>query len=313
MRNLITTASPHIHDGSSTRSIMLDVIIALTPTLIAATILFGPQALVLAAVTVFSAVLFEMVAKQVMRKDITSVFDLSAVVTGLILALSMPSNIPLWLPVGGAFVSIVIVKQLLGGVLGRNPVNPALIGRLTVSRAMRGVYPGYPVPLTWSYGGVDTLTMATPLHELTMNRSLPSYGELFLGLHGGTMGEVSTVALLLGGGYLVWRHVISPVIPMAFIGTTMLVVAFAGQDPLAHMLTGGLAFAAIFMATDYSTSPITIKGKFIFAVGCGLMVAYIRLGSGPTDGITHALITMNLLVPFIDRFTLPKAFGYKNG
>ena len=323
MHKVAVTASPHIHDGSNTRRIMLDVIIALTPALIAATIFFGPQVLALAATTVLSAVFFEMVTRRIMKKDVTSVFDLSAVVTGLILALSLPANTPLPLAILGSAVAIVVIKQIFGGLLGRNPINPALGGRLVAMRIVAVIMAlsggnGYLTPLAWLqstyYNGVDVITSATPLQLLTDGAALPGFGELFLGIHSGAMGETATIALFLGGAYLVWRRVISPLVPLTFIGTTLLALALMGQNPLFHLLTGGLVFAAIFMATDYSTSPITLKGKIIFAIGCGLIVAFVRSpGSGPTDGITHALIAMNLLVPLIDKFTLSKAFGYKKG
>ena len=318
MRNLHVTASPHMHDGSSVRRIMLDVIIALIPALVAATIFFGPRALLLAAVTISAAVLFEWASRRIMKRDASSVLDLSAVVTGLILALGIPANVPFWIAVVSAGVAIVAVKQIFGGV-GRNLLNPALIGHIVAIRLARPfVYPlGYPVTMTWlespNYLGVDAVTMATPLWLLADGAPLPSLGELFLGIHPGCMGETSILALLLGGAYLVWRRVISPVIPLTYIGTALLVVTLAGQNPLIHLLSGSLVFVAIFMATDYATSPINFKGRIIFGIGCGLITALTRLYGGTTEGIGNALITMNLLVPFIDRLTLPKAFGHRRG
>ena len=320
MRSLTMTSPPHIHNGSSARRIMIDMIIALIPALVAATILFGPQALVLAIITVLSAVLFEVVIKRIMKKDISSVFDLSAVVTGMILAFSLPASIPLGLAVIGAFVSIVIVKQLIGGKLGRNLINPALGGRLVAMRLVAvamafSLGNGYPAPLAWLqstyYNGVDAIASATPLQLLADGAALPGVGELFLGIRPGAMGETAIIALLLGGAYLVWRRVISPIIPLVYVSTAILFVTLAGQDPLIHLLSGSLVFVAIFMATDYSTSPINKKGKVIFAIGCGLITAWIRLYGGSTEGVTIALLVMNLLVPLIDRFTLPKAFGRK--
>jgi len=192
-------------------------------------------------------------------------------------------------------------------------LNPALIGHIVVTGL--AVYEvGYPVALSWlessNYFGVDAIVSATPLQLLANGDALPSIGELFLGIHGGTMGETSVLALLLGSGYLMWRRVISPIIPLAYISTTMLVVTLAGHDPLIHLLSGSLVFVAFFMATDYATSPICKKGKIIFGIGCGLITALIRLYGSTTEGITIALLVMNILVIFIDRLTLPKAFGY---
>ena len=316
MRNLTVTVSPHIHDGSSTRRIMLDVIIATIPALVAATILFGPLALLLTAVTISAAVLFEWTSRRIMKRDTSSIFDLTAVITGLILALSIPANIPLWVAVISAGVAIVAVKQFFGGV-GRNLLNPAMVGHAVAMQfAPRFVDPlGYPIAMTWlessNYLGVDTVTMATPLQLLADGVPLPGFVELFLGVRPGTVGETSIPALLLGGTYLVWRRVISPVIPLTYIGTTLLVVTLAGQNPLIHLLSGSLVFVAIFMATDYTTSPINFKGRIIFGIGCGLITALTRLYGGSTEGTTSAIIAMNLLVPFIERLTLPKAFGYR--
>jgi len=314
MRNLTQAPSPHIHDGSTVNRIMLDVIIALTPALVAAVIFFGPLALLLVAVTIFAAVFFEWISRRMMKRDASSVFDLTAVVTGLILALGIPANVPLWIGASSAFAAIVIAKQFFGGV-GRNLLNPALIGHIVAMRlARRFMYPlGYPVAMNWTeslnYWGADAVTMATPLQLLADGAALPSLWELFLGIHPGTMGETSVLALFLGGAYLIWRRVISPVIPLTYIGTTLLVVALAGQNPLIHLLSGGLVFVAIFMATDYTTSPINFEGRIIFGIGCGLITAWLRLFGSSTDGVTTALLVMNLLAPFIEKLTLPKAFG----
>jgi len=312
MRELNLAASPHIHDGSSVRGIMLAMIVALSPALAAATVLFGLQALILAGVTVFCAVFFEWLAKRVMKKETSSVFDLSAAVSGLILALGLPANTPLWVAAVGAAVAVLLVRRVLGGLLGRNPVNPALAGHIAV--AMLSRTDGYPAPLAWLPGAdVDAAATATPLQLLAEGAPLPGFGQMLLGVRSGSMGETAVIALFLGGAYLVWRRVITPAVPLVFIGTTLLVLALAGQDPFVHLLSGALVFVAIFMATDYSTSPLTMKGKIIFAVGCGLITAIFRLpGGGLTDGISFALVTMNLLVPLIDRFTLPAAFGRKN-
>ena len=319
MHGLTVTASPHIHDGSNTKRIMLDVIIALIPALIAATIFFGPMVLLLTAVTISAAVLFDWGFRLIVRRESSNIADLSVVVTALIMVLGVPSNTPLWLSVLAVCVAVVVVKniakRLLGGV-GRSMFNPALIGHIVVTGlAVYGA--SYPAPMSWlepsNYLGVDTIASATPLQLLAEGGVLPSLGELFLGIHGGTMGETSILALLLGAGYLMWRRVILPIIPLAYIGTTVLVVTLAGHDPLIHLLSGSFVFVAFFMATDYVTSPISQKGKIIFGIGCGLITALIRLYGGSTEGVTIALLAMNILVIFIDRLTLPKAFGFRKG
>ena len=290
---------------------MLDVIIALTPALIAATILFGPRVLLLTAVTISAAVLWEWLFRLITKRDRSSVWNLSAVVTGLVMALGIPANTPLWIAAVSAGVAIVVVKELFGG-LGRNLINPALIGHIvTVQLARFFVSPlGYPIPMAWmeslGYRGVDTVTMATPLRLLERGMELPGLRELFLGIHPGCMGETSILALLLGAGYLVYRRVISPVIPLCYIGAALLVVTVAGHSPLVHLLSGSLVFVAFFMATDYTTSPINFTGRVIFGIGCGLITALVRLYGNPTEGVTAALIIMNLLVPIIERLTLPK-------
>ena len=244
-------ASPHIHDGSSTKRIMLDVIIALIPAFIVAVIYFGPRVLLLTAVTITAAIAFEWIFQLVLKRDISSIFDLTAVITALIMVLGIPSNTPIWVSVVGVCVAIIVVKHLFGGV-GRNLFNPALVGHIVVTLliaegiginlnmpwlAISGE--GYPLALSWlelyDYYGIHAIASATPLQLLADNEPLPSLGALFLGTHAGVMGETSIIALLLGGGYLLWRRVISPAIPVTFICTTVLVVALAGQDPLVHL------------------------------------------------------------------------------
>jgi len=317
MRDATITISPFIHDGSSTKRIMLDVIIALIPALIAATIFFGPRVLLLTTVTIFAAILFDWGFRLIVKRDPSVIIDPAVAVTALIMVLGIPSNTPLWLSVLAVGIAVVIVKNILkrlfGGV-GRSIFNPALIGHIVVTGlAVYGA--GYPVAMSWlessNFFDIDTITAATPLQLLVDGDTLPSLRELFLGIHGGTMGETSILALLLGAGYLIFRRVISPVIPLAYIGATLLIVTLAGQDPLIHLLSGSLVFVAIFMATDYATSPINLKGKIIFGVGCGIITAMIRLFGSTTEGVSIALLVMNLLVPFIDRLTLQKAFGEK--
>jgi electron transport complex protein RnfD len=309
MKKLIVAASPHIQDGSSTRRIMLDVIIALIPALIVAVVFFGPRVLLLTATTIAAAMLSEVISRKIMKRNIDSIKDLTAVITGLLLALSLPVSMPLWMAAVGAAVAIVVVKQFFGGV-GQNFVNPAIVGRLVLMFS-------YPIATnaSWSepfeYLGADAITSATPLVQMAEGELTLGYLDLFLGVHSGSMGETSILALLIGGLYLIWRRVISPVIPLTFIGSTILVVALAGGDPLAHLLTGSLVFVAIFMATDYATSPIHLKGRIIFGIGCGVITAIIRLFGALPEGVSFAVIIMNILVPHIENLTIPKVFGYK--
>ena len=311
MRKLTVAASPHIQDGSSARRIMLDVVISLMPALIAATIFFGPRALLLTVVTTAAAVLSEIISRRIMKRNTDSVYDLTAVITGLLLALSLPVSMPFWMAVVGAAVAIVVVKQFFGGV-GQNFVNPAIAGRLMLVLS-------YPIAMnaSWTapfaYRGVDAVTSATPLALLAEGLSPGSLADLFFGFHAGSMGETSILALLLGAAYLLFRRVISPVIPLTFIGTTLLLVTLAGQDPLIHLFSGSLVFVAVFMATDYVTSPINTKGRIIFGIGCGLITAVIRLFGALPEGVSFAVLIMNILVPHIESLTLPKAFGHKEG
>ena len=312
MRNLTTTVSPHIHDGSSARRIMLDVIIALIPAFIAATIFFGPQVLVLSIVTISAAVVFELLFRLATKRDVSEMFDLSGVVTAMIMVLGIPANTPIWVSVMAVGVAIVVIKQLLGGIFKWKGVNPALVGHIVVTVLV--VNAVHPAPMAWlsEYASVDAITTATPIQLLLDGQPRPSLWELFIGLHSGVMGGTSTLALLLGGAYLVWRRVISFIIPLASIGAAALVaVTLAGLDVAVPLLfSGSFVFVAIFMATDYATSPISLKGKIIFGIGFGLIVVLLRLVFGFTASLTAALLVMNLLVPVIDKFTLPKVFGH---
>lgn len=310
MGKLIVSASPHIHDGSSTSRIMLDVIIALSPAVIASTIFFGPRALLLIAVTVSVSVFSELLSRRIMKRSTDTYKDLSAVVTGLLLALSLPVTMPLWMASLGAIVAIVIVKQIFGG-LGHNFVNPAIVGRLFLMFS-------YPIATNASWSiplplqGVDAVTQATPLIQIS-NQEPMNLWHLFLGMHGGSMGETSILALFIGGMYLVYRKIIRPTVPLIFIGTTCIIVLLAGQNPLLHLMSGSLVFVAIFMATDYVTSPITAKGRIVFAVGCGFITAVIRLFGALPEGVSFAILIMNILVPHIERVTVPKVFGDTTG
>jgi len=298
---------------------MLDVIIALLPALAAAVFFFGYRVLILTSATVSAAVLAEMASRMVMKRDTDTIYDLSAVITGLLLALSLPVSLPVWQAALGSAIAIVVIKQFFGG-LGQNFVNPAIAGRLVLMFsfpvAMSAVWNaprGYAGDAVTTATQADAITTATPLGLLAEGAALPSYWELFIGAHAGSMGETSILALLIGAAYLLWRRVISPVIPLTFIGTTLLIVALAGQDPLVHLMTGSLVIVAFFMATDYVTCPMNLKGRIVFGIGCGVITALIRLFAALPEGVSFAVLLMNILVPHIETLTLPKAFGQKGG
>ena len=304
---LIVSSSPHLKAAVKTRNLMLDVIIALVPALIVSVILFGFRALLLVFVTLGTCVLSEYLARKAMKRSNT-IGDLSAVVTGILLAFTFPPQLPIWMAILGGIIAIVLVKQLFGGI-GYNFVNPAITARIIL-------FVSFPVAMTlWTapFANPDValyeaISAATPLELLNAGNTegLPSYLDLFLGFQAGSLGEVSTLALLLGGIYLMIKKVIKPIIPVIFIGTIFILAPIFGQDPLAHILTGGLFLGAIFMATDYTTSPLTNKGKVIFAFGCGFLTIIIRIFGGLVEGVSFAIIIMNILVPYIEKITMPK-------
>ena len=295
------SASPHIHSGRSTRRIMLDVLIALLPAAVAGTVIFGLRALLVLAVCVVSCVGFEALFNLLAKKPVT-VGDLSAAVTGLLLGLNLPANLPIWQCVVGSLFAIVVVKCLFGG-LGCNPVNPAITGRVFMLIAF-GSMTVQAMPTV-----VDAVSSATPLAAET------SIGlkELLLGLHGGAIGETCAIALLLGGIYLLARRVITWHVPIAFIGSVYICSFFMeGMDPIRALelvLSGGLLIGAIFMATDYVTSPSTSWGKIIFGVGAGLVTFLIRYFGTYPEGVSFAILFMNILTPYIDSWTKHRVLG----
>ncbi|HIV87596.1 MAG TPA: RnfABCDGE type electron transport complex subunit D [Candidatus Pygmaiobacter gallistercoris] len=301
--NMLVKASPHIRDNSSTQKIMLDVILALCPAIVASAIIFGLRALLVIAVTVAACVVFEYLYCRLMKKS-NPIADLSAVVTGILLAFNLPSTIPLWIAVIGAFVSIVIAKQLFGG-LGHNFANPAIVGRIVLAVSFAGRMTAYAYPEVTN--GVSALAGATPL-VATRNADLPLL-TLFLGTHGGVLGETCAAALLLGGIWLVVRRVISPVIPVTYLATVAVVSLLAGQEPLVQLLSGGLMLGAIFMATDYVTSPYTLTGKLVYGLGLGIITCGIRFWATSAEGVSYAILLMNLFVPYINDLTRQKPLG----
>ena len=307
---LTVASSPHIRGNFRTNRIMLDVVLSLTPALLVAVLRFGMDALVLTMVSVCSCVASEYVYSLVTRTRNT-VVDGSAAVTGVLLAMTLPVSVPLWQVMLGSVFAIVFVKSLCGG-LGQNIFNPALAARALMLLL-------WPVSLT-RYTGVDGVTAATPLHHMVMP-ALPeeSLMDMFLGNCPGSMGEISALALLLGGAYLVYRKVISIRIPAAYLGAVaVLTLVFSKtgnpvQWMLYSLLSGGVMLGAIFMATDYATSPATAKGQILYGIGCGVLTVLFRYYGLFPEGVTYAILIMNALVWVIDYHTAQRRFGTKKG
>ena len=300
---LLISVSPHIHCKNSTTKIMLDVIISLLPATVAGIIIFGLNALWVVVVTVAAAILSEYLFNLIVKKKQT-IGDLSAVVTGLLLALNLPANIPLWQASVGAVFAIIVVKSLFGG-LGCNVVNPAITARVFMLVAFGSMAKAaFPV--------ADAVSSATPLVQLAEGKT-PSLTDLFLGNIGGAIGETCALALLIGGIYLLVRRVITWQVPVAFIGTVfvfvLLIEGFDFNIALAQILSGGLFLGAFFMATDYVTSPPTPMGKIIFGLGAGLITVLIRYYGNYPEGVSFAILLMNILNPYIESWTPRKLFG----
>ncbi len=309
---LFVNSSPHIRSEVTTQRLMLDVLIALIPAAFAGVYFFGLRAALLIAVTVISSVGSEYIVRKALKRNNT-IGDLSAAVTGLLLALTLPPELPLWMAVVGSAFAIIIVKQLFGG-LGYNFVNPALTARAFLLISYGTKMTIWPQPLANS-SGVDVVSYATPLGIMKEGGELPNIFDMFLGNIGGSLGETSAIALIIGGIYLLVRGVITWHIPVIYIGT---VAAFSwivspegmfNGNPLFHVLAGGLLLGAIFMATDYTTSPMSKKGTIIYALGCGVLTMLFRLYTNLPEGVSYAILLMNVTVPIIDRYTKPKVFG----
>ncbi len=306
---------PQVRTKTDTRRLMLDVIIALLPAALVGVLQFGFHTLVLLATSVCSAVFFEWLYRRLMKKE-SSIGDLSAVVTGLILGLTLPPSAPWWIPVVGTLFGIVVVKQLYGGI-GKNFLNPALASRAFLLASYSTLMAQWQVPNAL-IGRFDATSMATPLASLYTG-SMPDYFSiraLFLGFIPGSIGEISALALLLGGGYLLWRNVISWRIPGSFIGTVALLTLLFGREGygnaewmLYNVLSGSVIFGAFFMATDYATSPVTLKGQLLFGFGCGVLTVLIRYFGGYPEGTTYAILIMNLCTWAIDKAFHRHQFG----
>ncbi len=307
---LYVSPSPHLHSGASTRLIMLDVLIALSPAVVASVWLFGWRSLAIEVVCVAAAMAAETLCRIVMKRPQT-VGDLSAAVTGLLLALNLPVSIPLWMAALGSTVAIVAVKQMFGGI-GHNFVNPALIGRIVLMYSFTDEMTVWNLPLPLQTTA-DAVTGATPLAVESITDSF-TLEQLFLGIRGGCIGETCTLALLLGGLYLMVRRVIAPTIPVCFVGTVFLLAWLVSGSPLVALyqsMAGGLLIGAIFMATDYVTCPINFRGKILYAVLCGALTVLIREQGALTEGASFAIIIGNVLTPLIDRLTRKRPYGEK--
>ena len=329
MKLLNVSGSPHVHGNESIKRIMWDVNIALLPIFIVSLIFFGLDALFVSLVSVFCCILFQWVIEKFLLKQPTTITDGSAVITGLLLAFNVPSNLPLWIVAIGAFVAIAIGKMTFGG-LGKNPFNPALVGRVFLLIS-------FPVQMTtWpkanavfdmvgATAATDATTGATPLAlikeavkagDMTALQGLPDYWTLLVGQHGGSLGEVSAIAILIGGIYLLCRRVISWHIPVSFILTTFVFAAILHLAnpttyiaPLCHVLCGGLLLGAVFMATDMVTSPMSKSGQLVFGIGCGMLTVIIRTWGAYPEGVSFAILLMNAVTPLINKGFKPKRFA----
>ncbi|MBR6407114.1 MAG: RnfABCDGE type electron transport complex subunit D [Clostridia bacterium] len=316
---MIVSSSPHLQHTNTTRGIMLDVIISLVPAFIAATVFFGWIVPFVTVVATAACVFAEWCARKILKRENT-ISDLSAAVTGLILALNLPPTLDsVWMGALGGVIAVVVVKQLFGG-LGQNFANPAMVGRIVLMVSFPTLMTTWVNPLAWISGPVDAVSSATPLAIVGSGTTegLPSFLNMAIGMRTGCMGETSAIALLIGGIYLCIKRVIKPTIPVCFIGTvaavTIILDLFGvkGMTPDlfgVQILSGGLFLGAIYMATDYVTSPITPWGRVIFGIGCGLVTVIIRYFAALPEGVSYAILLMNLLTPHIENLTRPKPFG----
>ncbi len=326
MQNLIVSPAPHIHANDSVRKNMLNVIIALIPAYCVSIFAFGIGTLIVTAISVASCVLFEwLISKYILKRNVT-IGDLSAVVTGLLLAFNVPSNLPWWIVIIGALVAIGIAKMSFGG-LGQNLFNPALVGRVFLLIAFPVQMTTWPKPQGWTMAYMDAATEATPLSlmkqaiksgDSSLLEQLPSLWHLFTGYMGGSLGEISALALLAGGIYLLCTRTITWHIPVSIFAT---IAVFSGiqnlcgvagaADPLTQLLTGGVMLGAIYMATDYVTSPMTGCGQIIYGIGIGFLVMVIRTWGAYPEGMSFAILIMNAVTPLINMYIRPKRFGVK--
>lgn len=321
------TAAPHVRSTNSVAKVMTNVIVALIPALAVGVYYFGLYSLVVVVVCMLSAVGFEALAQVLMKRKV-SVNDMSAALTGMLLGMNLPPTVPLWLPVIGAGFAVVIVKQLFGGT-GQNFMNPALGSRAFLlaswpalmtrfSLAKAGAWTSIAVPdaiTSASAAGPDAISGATPLQSLAAGQYLPGLWNTFIGNVSGVIGEASALALILGGLYLIIRKVISWHVPVTFIGTVAVLTYLLGPNSFSltavgyHVFSGGLMLGAIFMATDYASAPIDRKAQVVYGIGCGVLTAVFRLFGPTTEGVSYAILIMNLAVPLLDKAIKPKLYG----
>ncbi|MDQ1332844.1 MAG: H+/Na+-translocating ferredoxin:NAD+ oxidoreductase subunit [Bacteroidota bacterium] len=333
MSNLLyVSPSPHAHASETTRKLMFGVVIALLPALFTSIFYFGYGAIIVTATSVTSCLLFEYLIQKFIYKKSVTITDGSALVTGLLLAFNLPSNIPVFIVVLGSFVAIAIAKMTFGG-LGNNPFNPALVGRVFMLISFPVQMTSWPVPAGFGTGYTDAVTGATPLAIIKeglkngesisqLVTQIPTPAQMFLGNMGGSMGEVAAVALLIGFIYLIAKKIITWHIPISIISTVVIFTAILwfinpqqNADPLFHILSGGLLLGAIFMATDYVTSPMNPKSMIIYGCGIGLLTVIIRIWGAYPEGVSFAILIMNAFVPLMNTYIKPKRFGeeVKNG
>jgi len=299
MNNLTVSHFPHIKDGATTNRIMLDVVIALAPAFAAAVAVFGARAALIVLICVASSVASEWIYRKAMKLPGT-IRDFSAVITGLLLAFSLPVGVPVWQAAFGSMVAIILVKQLFGG-LGKNFANPAVTARIIMFLA-------FSVEMT-TFAGPDAISGATPLALIAGGGALPPLPDMILGVRGGCLGETSALALVIGGAYLMVRRVITWHAPVTFIATVFALTALLGQQPVMQILSGGLLIGAIFMATDYVTTPMTGWGKVVFGAGAGFFTVVIRIYGAYPEGVSFAILLMNTITPYINRFTASRPLG----
>jgi len=327
MNRLITVSpSPHVYEDTTVKRLMFDVVIAMLPALAMSIYFFGMGAIIVTLVAVISCLLFEWLIQKYLLKKEPSITDGSAIVTGILLAFNVPSNLPIWIIVIGSLVAIGIGKMSFGG-LGNNPFNPALVGRVFLLISFPVQMTSWPIPSGFKTGYADAVTGATPLGLIKegldkgdkmsdLMSQVPSHMEMFYGHMGGSMGEIAAVAILLGFAYLLFRKVITWHIPVSilltiavFTGILWFINPETNADPLFHLLTGGVMLGAVFMATDYVTSPMTVKGMWIFGIGIGVLTVLIRVFGAYPEGVSFAILIMNAFVPLINNYIKPKRFG----
>jgi electron transport complex protein RnfD len=327
MSNLLNVSpSPHLHGKESTQKLMLNVVLALIPAFITSVFYFGTGAVIVTAISVASCLLFEYLIQRFILKRPLSITDGSALVTGILLAFNLPSNIPVLIIVIGSFISIAVAKMTFGG-LGNNPFNPALVGRVFMLISFPVQMTSWPLPKGFGTGYLDAVTGATPLAVIKegikngeplsqLMDKIPTPSQMFLGDMGGSIGEVSAIALIIGFVYLLWRKVITWHIPVSIIGTMAIFTAILwfvnpekNADPGFHILAGGVLIGAIFMATDYVTSPMNPKSMIIYGFGIGLITVIIRVWGAYPEGVSFAILIMNAFVPLMNAYIKPKRFG----